>query len=332
MIVSRTPFRISFAGGGSDLKEYYQNYGGAVLSVTIDKYVYLSMHPYFNENKIFLKYSSNELVDTVGEIKHRIIKQVFTNLRISGVDMNSSADIPSGTGLGSSSAFTSGLLNLSYAYIGKFVSRDLIAKMACEVEIDQLGEPIGKQDQYACAIGGLNFIEFRENEQVVVNKVKLEVENQLLLEKNLLMFYLGSTRSASSILTEQRKNIVSSSDKHNNLHKMVKLAFDLQKELSTGQVDSLGEILHTGWMYKKELASQISNPQIDYYYEKAINAGAMGGKLLGAGGGGFLLFYVPEDKQPRVRKELSELSELPFRFDYSGSTIVFADQQYLKTN
>lgn len=328
MIISRTPFRISFAGGGSDLKEYYQNYGGAVLSVTIDKYVYLSMHPYFNENKIFLKYSSNELVDKAEDIKHRIIKQIFTSLKISGVDLNSSADIPAGTGLGSSSAFTSGLLNLSHAYIQKFVSRETIAQMACEVEIEQLGEPIGKQDQYACAIGGLNFIEFRENEQVVVNKIKLAVDKQLMLEKNLLMFYLGSTRSASSILTEQRQNIVSNSEKHVNLHKMVRLAHDLQSELQTGNIDSIGEILHTGWIYKKELASQISNPQIDHFYEKAIAAGAMGGKLLGAGGGGFLLFYVPEEKQQSVRNSLSELTELLFRFDFSGSTIVFADQQY----
>ncbi|PWJ60387.1 D-glycero-alpha-D-manno-heptose-7-phosphate kinase [Dyadobacter jejuensis] len=328
MIISRTPFRISFAGGGSDLREYYQNYGGAVLSVTIDKYVYLSMHPYFNEKKIFLKYSSNELVDTVDQIQHRIIKQVFSNLNISGVDLNSSADIPAGTGLASSSAFTSGLLNLTYAYLGKFISREAIAKMACDIEIEQLKEPIGKQDQYACAIGGLNFIEFRENEQVVVNKVKLGAGNQSKLQNNLLMFYLGNTRSASSILSEQRKNIISGADKNNNLHKMVQLAYDLQKELQAGQVDAIGEILHTGWKYKKELASQISNPQIDHYYDLALKAGAVGGKLLGAGGGGFLLFYVPEQSHESVRVALQELAELPFQFDFSGSSIVFADEQF----
>lgn len=328
MIVSRTPFRVSFAGGGSDLKEYYQNHGGAVLSVTIDKYVYLSMHPYFNEKKIFLKYSSNELVDKPEDVNHRIIRQVFTNLGISGVDFNSSADIPSGTGLGSSSAFTAGLLNLSYSYLGKFINRETIARMACEIEIEQLGEPIGKQDQYACAIGGLNFIEFRENEQVIVNKIQLENEKLAQLQQNLLMFYLGTTRSASTILSEQRSNIISNSDKNDNLGKMVKLAFDLQTELQSNRIDSLGEILHTGWMYKKELASLISNPQIDYYYEKAKSAGALGGKLLGAGGGGFLMFYVPEDRHARVRTALSDLNELPFKFDFSGSTIVFADQQY----
>ncbi|MCF2444412.1 hypothetical protein L0657_10640 [Dyadobacter sp. CY345] len=327
MIISRTPFRISFAGGGSDLKEYYSKYGGAVLSVTIDKYVYLSMHPYFNDQKIFLKYSHNELVDKVEEIEHRIIRQVFTNLNISGVDFNSSADIPSGTGLGSSSAFTSGLINLSHTYLGKFISREAIAKAACDVEIGQLGEPIGKQDQYACAIGGLNFIEFKQDEQVVVNKIHINVSKQKELEGNLLMFYLGNTRSASAILSEQRQNIITDEKKNNNLHKMVKLAFDLQKDLQTNNIDTFGEILHTGWLYKKEMASQISNPQIDYYYETARAAGAEGGKLLGAGGGGFLLFYVQKEKQAAVRTALAELSELPFRFDFSGSTIVFADQR-----
>lgn len=327
MIISRTPFRISFAGGGSDLKEYYQNYGGAVLSVTIDKYVYLSMHPYFNDQKIFLKYSHNELVDRIDEIQHRIIRQVFTNLNITGVDFNSSADIPSGTGLGSSSAFTAGLINLAYAHLGKFIGREAIAKAACEVEIDQLAEPIGKQDQYACAIGGLNFIEFKEGEQVIVNKIPIEVHKQKQLEENLLMFYLGNTRSASAILSEQRQNIISDKKKNENLHKMVKLAYDLQKELQANRIDSFGEILHTGWLYKKELASQISNPQIDYYYERARLAGATGGKLLGAGGGGFLLFYVEKEKQEAVRSSLSELNELPFQFDFSGSNIVFADQK-----
>jgi len=327
MIISRTPFRISFAGGGSDLKEYYSNYGGAVLSVTIDKYVYLSMHPYFNDQKIFLKYSHNELVDKIDEIQHRIIRQVFTNLNISGVDFNSSADIPSGTGLGSSSAFTSGLINLSQAYLGRFINREAIAKAACDVEIEQLGEPIGKQDQYACAVGGLNFIEFKQDEQVVINKIHIDIDKQKELESNLLMFYLGNTRSASAILSEQRQNIISDEKKNNNLHKMVKLAYDLQKELQTNNISTFGDILHTGWLYKKEMASQISNPQIDFYYEKARAAGAEGGKLLGAGGGGFLLFYVQKEKQTAVRIALAELNELPFRFDFSGSTIVFADQK-----
>ncbi len=325
MIISRTPFRISFAGGGSDLKEYYKHHGGAVLSVTIDKYVYLSIHPHFNGDQILLKYSSNELVDNAKDIKHRIIRQVFTNLNISGVDFNSSADIPAGTGLGSSSAFASGLLNLSYAHLGKFISREEIARLACDIEIEQLKEPIGKQDQYACAIGGLNFIEFKENEQVIINKFSMDVPKQRLLEESLMMFYLGNTRSASDILTEQRKNIASDQSKNNNLHKMVKLAYDLREELLANRIDSFGEILHTGWLYKREMAKQISNQQIDYYYDQARKAGAKGGKLLGAGGGGFLLFYAEPEKQPQIRLALKDLRELPFRFDFSGSTIVFAD-------
>ncbi|MTH17515.1 GHMP kinase [Flavobacterium sp. LC2016-01] len=323
MIISRTPFRISFAGGGSDLKEYYQNHGGAVLSVSIDKYVYLSMHPYFNDDKYLLKYSNIELVDRLDQIQHRIIRKVFEDFDIKGVDFNSSADIPSGTGLGSSSAFTSGLISLCNAYQGKYLSREMIAELACIIEIDKLHEPIGKQDQYACALGGLNFIEFRENEKVIVERVKMNQNKYDLLENYLLMFYLGNTRKASSILTEQKENTKSDHKKVDNLHKMVGLAHDLKKELLSNNIESMGEILHTGWMYKKELASNISNKDIDIFYEKAIRAGAVGGKLLGAGGGGFLLFYVEESKQQAVRSALSDLYELQFKFDNTGTSIIF---------
>jgi D-glycero-alpha-D-manno-heptose-7-phosphate kinase len=323
MIISRTPFRISFAGGGSDLKEYYQQYGGSVLSVTIDKYVYLSMHPYFNEDKYLLKYSSIESVENVADIKHRIIKQVFTDYGIKGVDFNSSADIPSGTGLGSSSAFTSGLINLCNAYLGKYISKEMIAQEACITEIHKLSEPIGKQDQYACAVGGLNFIEFNENETVSVEKIKMLPESYHLLEQNLMMFYLGVTRKASDILTEQKQNTISDSKKVKNLHKMVHLSKELKKELASNNIDAMGDILHSGWMYKKELASNISNGGIDYYYDLALRAGAVGGKLLGAGGGGFLLFYVPAEKQHNVRIALTELNELKFEFDNTGTKIIF---------
>ncbi len=323
MIISRTPFRISFAGGGSDLKEYYQQHGGSVLSVTIDKYVYLSMHPYFNEDKYLLKYSSIELVEKTEEIKHRIIKQVFTDYGIRGVDFNSSADIPSGTGLGSSSAFTSGLINLCNAYLGKYISKEIIAQQACNTEIQKLGEPIGKQDQYACAIGGLNFIEFNENDTVSIEKVKMLPESYQQLEQNLMMFYLGVTRKASDILTEQKHNTSSDQRKVENLHKMVQLSKELKKELVSNNIDAMGDILHQGWMYKKELASNISNGGIDQYYDLAIRAGAKGGKLLGAGGGGFLLFYVPVDRQHEVRVALAELSELKFEFDNTGTKIIF---------
>ncbi|NPA65088.1 MAG: GHMP kinase [Epsilonproteobacteria bacterium] len=322
MIITRTPFRVSFAGGGSDLKEYYRHYGGSVLSVSIDKYVYLSMHPYFYENRFFLKYSEIEYVERLEDIRHKIIRQVLSDYDIQGIDFNSSADIPSGTGLGSSSAFTAGLATLCNAYKGIYMGKEEIAKYACEVEIDKLHEPIGKQDQYACAVGGLNFISFHQNDRVEVEKILLPGEKLEQLEGNLMMFYLGGTRSASKILSEQKANTISNK-KIENLHKMVALSRELRDELQAGNIDAMGEILHRGWMYKKELASGISNEKIDHYYAKAMESGAAGGKLLGAGGSGFLLFYVPEERHKEVRDALSDLKELPFRFDEEGTKVIY---------
>lgn len=323
MIITRTPFRVSFAGGGSDLKEYYLKYGGSVLSVSIDKYVYLSIHPYFHENKFFLKYSSNELVDDADKIQHKIIKQIVKDYNIKGIDFNSSADIPSGTGLGSSSAFTSGLITLFNAYTGKYMNTENIASYACDIEINKLGEPIGKQDQYACAVGGLNFIKFNQDDTVSLEKILLPSEKIKNLQENLLMFYLGTTRAASSILTEQKNNTSSNQQKVENLHKMVKLSEELRIELLKGNIDSMGEILHKGWMYKKELASQISNEKIDYYYDLAIRNGATGGKLLGAGGSGFLLFYVDKSNHERLRNAMTDLEELRFNFDNEGTKVIY---------
>lgn len=325
MVITRTPFRISFAGGGSDLKEYYLENGGSVLSTSINKYVYLAMHPYFHENKFFLKYSKNELVNNVGEIKHRIIKQIFTDYNIKGVDFNSSADIPSGTGLGSSSAFTSGLITLCNAYVGKYMSKEDIAAYACDIEINKLEEPIGKQDQYACAVGGLNFIKFNQDSSVVMEKILMKPSKVEELEANLLVFFLGATRSASSILFEQRKNTLDSQQKRNNLKKMVELSEELRIDLQNSNIDTIGDILHCGWMYKKELSSQIADEKIDYYYNLAFKNGATGGKLLGAGGGGFLLFYVPNDKHADVRIALSDLEELSFKFDNEGTKVIYYD-------
>ncbi len=322
MIISRTPFRISFAGGGSDLKSYYARFGGAVLSTTIDKYTYLSMHPYFVENKYFLKYSSNELVDNVDAIQHPIIREIFKHFNIKGVDFSSSADIPSGTGLASSSAFAAGLIHLCAAYKGIYLSKHEIAELACDIEINKLHEPIGKQDQFACSIGGLNFIEFHANEKVSVEKVALSAANTSQLESNLMLFYLGKTRLAKSILQEQ-KNVIEEGRKIDNLKKMVQLAYDLKKEMDNQNIEAMGQILHDGWMYKKELVSSISSNEIDEQYEKARNAGATGGKLLGAGGSGFLLFYVEQPKQEQVKKALSNLIATPFNFDDTGTTIIF---------
>lgn len=322
MIITKTPFRISFAGGGSDLANYYEKYGGAVVSVSINKYIYLSLHPYFFKDGYLLKYSKTEDVNNVEDIKHPIVKNLFKRYGIKGVDFNSSADIPAGTGLASSSAFTSGLINLCNTYSDKYMTKEEIAEMACDIEINDLKEPIGKQDQYACACGGLNFIEFYKDGVVSVEKMFLTSNNYHKLESNLLMFYTGETRSAGDILKEQKKNTTDDKAKIENLHKMVKLAKDLKEELLRGNTDSMGEILHTGWMYKKELASGISNPDIDHYYDLAVKNGAMGGKLLGAGGGGFLLFYVKDENKDKLRKALSGLKELDFRFDNKGTTVV----------
>ena len=323
MIISRTPFRISFAGGGSDLREYYSEYGGAVLSTTINKYIFLSMHPYFYEKKFFLKYSQSELTNDVNDIKHPIIRQVFKDYKLIGVDFNSSADIPSGSGLASSSAFTAGLINLCNAYTGKFMSKVEIASYACDIEMNKLGEPIGKQDQYACAIGGINYIQFNQDETVDVEKIIITPEKYSQLKNNLLLFYLGGTRVSSSILYEQKQNTKNDKAKINNLHKMVSLAKNLREELAKSNIDVMGEILHSGWMYKKELASKITNSQIDYYYNLGIKNGAIGGKLLGAGGAGFMLFFVKDDQKERLRKSMTDLEELTFEFDNTGTTIIY---------
>ena len=323
MIISRTPFRVSFAGGGSDLPEFYREHGGAVLSTSIDKYMYLSMHPYFFENKFFLKYSKSELVDCLSDIKHPIIKEIFNEFNIKGVDFNSSADIPSGTGLASSSAFTAGLINLCAAYNNIYLSKQEIANLACKVEILKLNEPIGKQDQYACAIGGLNYLEFHEDDSVLVEKISLSPDRYNELNDSLLMFFLGESRSAGNILLEQKIN--TSKDKNNivMLKKMVSLAQTLKRELKNNKIDDFGKILDEGWSYKKELASKISNSYIDEIYNTAMKNGAEGGKLLGAGGTGFLLFFVKPDKQSQIRKSLNGLFELNFRFENSGTTIIY---------
>lgn len=330
MIITRTPFRISFAGGGSDLAAYYERFGGAVLSTAIDKYVYLTMHPYFFNDGYFLKYSQAEDVHKLSDIKHRIIREVFSMYDIKGVDFNSSADIPSGTGLASSSAFTAGLINLCNAYNETYLSKEEIAEQACQVEIERLGEPIGKQDQYACACGGLNFIEFETSGKVNVEKVFLTTDGYKRLENNLLMFYTGQTRAAGDILAEQKKNTISDDKKVENLHKMVRLAQNLKDELLHNNIDSMGEILRQGWEYKKELAGGISNPKIDEIYQTAMTNGAVGGKLLGAGGGGFLLFYVKEENHQRIRYALRHLKELPFKFDNKGTTIIHYNKHALR--
>ncbi len=295
-----------------------------VLSTSINQYMYISIHPYFFADQTLLKYSKSELVKSNAEIKHPILREVLSIFNVGGVDISSVADIPAGTGLGSSSSFTVGLVHALCAYTGRFASKEYLAATASEIEIERLGEPIGKQDQYAAAYGGLNFVTFRPDESVTVEPVALDVEHIDLLQRSLLLFYTGVVRSAGAILSEQKSNLEGSAEKHGGLEKMTKLAFQLRSELERHNLSAMGEILHESWRYKRELASGISNPSIDHYYDIARSAGASGGKLLGAGGGGFLLFYVDPEQQDQVRAALSDLREFKFRFDHSGSTIVYS--------
>jgi D-glycero-alpha-D-manno-heptose-7-phosphate kinase len=321
MIITRTPFRVSFAGGGSDIASFYEKHGGCVLSTAINKYMYISVHPSFDPDETVLKYSETETVNDIADIKHKYFKQVLTDLDVKGVELVSTADVPAGTGLGSSSSFTVGLLNSLYAYKGVYVSKERLANEACETEIDKLKNPIGKQDQYAAAYGGLNFYEFKRDGSVTVEPVIMEKAAKAALEGNLMMFYTGQLHSASAILKEQSNNITAG-DKEKNQLKMCDLARALREELTRGNIDAMGEILHENWLLKKTLARGISNPAIDEAYERAIKAGAIGGKLLGAGGGGFLLFYVPKEKQDSLKKKM-ELPQMPASFVRQGSVVIF---------
>ncbi len=326
MIITKTPFRVSFVGGGSDMAPFYEKYGGCVLSTSINKYMYISIHPYFDETKTLLKYSENELITSLSEIRHTISRQVLTDMQIHGVEISSTADVPGGTGLGSSSTFTVGLLHTLFCYQGKYVSKGKLAALACQVEIEKLGNPIGKQDQYAAAFGGLNFIRFNRDGSVTVEPVLTPVDTYRRLEKNLLMFYTGQTRSANPILAEQKKNIQETA-KAQKLQKMCSHAEQMRESLLQGDLTAFGEILHRGWQLKKELAGGISNPAIDELYDLALRHGASGGKLLGAGGGGFLLFYCPEERQEELKKALP-LKPFDFLFERDGTSVVYIGDKY----
>jgi len=327
MIITKTPLRISFAGGGTDLAAFYEAEGyGAVVSTTIDKYVYLALHPYF-EKKYLLKYSKTEMVDNPADIQHPLIREslLITNTT-TPVEITSFADIPSsGTGLGSSSAFCVGLLHALHILNGKHLSNHKYAEMACDIEIGRLKEPIGKQDQHASAIGGLNYIRFNADGSVFTQRISLPPKVLHELEGNLLMFYTGITRSAKTILQEQQTNTTNDAEKRMTLVRMRDMADELKDALHAHDLTRFGSILNEGWQLKRQLAGGISNPVIDEYYDRAIRAGALGGKLLGAGGGGFLLFYVPQEKHEAVRKELADLREMPFMFDMQGTRIAHID-------
>lgn len=328
MIITRAPFRVSFCGGGSDLPSFYERYGGCVLSTTIRKYMYLTIHNYFEKDQIVLKYSKTEKVQNFSEIDHKIFKQCLSDFNLKGVEITSMADIPAGTGLGSSSTFTVALLHLLYTYIGEYVSKYKLAKDACTVEIEKLGEPIGKQDQFAAAFGGLKFYEFMPNGFVNVEPIIMAPESYRKLEDNLLLFYLGGVHSASKILHEQSQNVKTEA-KAKSQQKMCEITRMLKDELQKNNIDVMGELLHENWMLKKSLASGITNSFVDEVYMKAREAGATGGKLLGAGGAGFMLFYVPEKQHDYVRKTLADLREMDFEMDNSGAAIVMTDRDFV---
>lgn len=330
MIISRTPLRISFAGGGSDLPAFYRHEPGAVVSTAINKYIYITVNEKF-DHQIRASYSVTEIVDQVDDLKHPLIREALRLVgRQHSIEITSISDIPSqGTGLGSSSTYTVGLLNALYAFIGRFVGAERLAREACIIEIDRCGAPIGKQDQYIAAYGGLQFVQFNPDETVFVDPIICRAETKQRLQQRLMMLYTGATRKTSDVLREQRENTERDESRRRHLRRMVELAHDLRLALHHDDLDAFGEILHEGWMRKRELASGISTPQIDDWYERARAAGAIGGKILGAGGGGFLLVYAPEERHDAIRAALPELRHVPIQFEPQGSKIVYVEERSL---
>lgn len=327
MIVSRAPLRMSFLGGGSDLPAFYEQQPGCVLSTALDYYVHLAVSVKFN-HRIRASYSVTEIVDRLDELQNDRIRECLRLVGIEGgLEVVSVSDIPSGgTGLGSSSSFTVALLHALYAHLGIYVSAERLAREACLVEMDRCACPIGKQDQYAAAYGGFNFLEFEPDGTVRVEPVICHPETRRALQANLLLMYTGTTRSADAILAEQQRNTTASADTRALLAAMAELAREGRKALCHNDPDELGLLLHEGWMLKRRVASGVSNPQIDAWYERAMNRGALGGKLLGAGGGGFLLFYASPAAQPGIVAELAELRPVPFGLGAEGSRIVYYDE------
>jgi D-glycero-alpha-D-manno-heptose-7-phosphate kinase len=327
MIITKTPLRISFAGGGTDLAAFYEQEDGMVVSSAINLSIYLAVHQYF-EKKIVLKYSKTEEVDEVCEIQHPLIRECMDySGTMAPIEITSFADIPSkGSGLGSSSSFAVGLLKALNAHNGGNIGAEACASGACNIEIERLGEPIGKQDQYAAAFGGLNAIRFRGDGEVHVDPIIIGRDKKRELDDRLMMFYTGITRSASAILSEQKKNTENESDKFASLKRMRCLAEELESELGRGLIEAVGKKMHEGWLEKKKLANKISNPQIDSWYEAGMAAGATGGKILGAGGGGFMMFYCEPEKQADLRRALAEMREVPFELESQGSRILYVEK------
>ena len=329
MIISRTPLRMSFTGGGSDIPSYYREFGGAVVSTAIDKYVYVNVNKKFDSG-IRVGYSKNEEVSTVQDIEHRLVRASMEYLGLEGgIEITTIADIPSrGTGLGSSSSFTVGLLHALNAYMGRYVSSEQLGADSCYIEIERCGEPIGKQDQYAAAYGGFNLIKFNPNATVVVAPIICKQETINSIERNTLVFYTGITRSASNLLKQQSIEMSEQAAKQKVMHRMVELTYVLANELQRDNIDAFGEILHESWGLKKSLAAGISSEEIDEWYKIARRAGALGGKVLGAGAGGFLMIYAHEESHEEIKKALNMLRLIPVGFDPLGSRIIFYNRTY----
>ncbi len=324
MIISRTPLRMSFVGGGSDLPAFYREHGGAVLSTALNKYVFVTANKKFDAG-VRVAYSQTEEVVSASEIRHALVRAAMGLLGLNGgVEITTVADIPSrGTGLGSSSSFTVALLHALYAFQGRYVSNERLAEEACRIEIDICGEPIGKQDQYAAAVGGLNVIEFRPDDTVGVIPIICRPSTVERLQSSLLMLYTGITRSASSLLREQSQDVSGDRAKKAALRRMVQLCYVLRDELQADNLDAFGDVLHENWELKKSLASRITSSEIDDWYDIARRHGATGGKILGAGAGGFLLLSAPPERHPAICHALPGLRPVPFEFERFGSQIIF---------
>jgi D-glycero-alpha-D-manno-heptose-7-phosphate kinase len=321
VIITQTPIRISFVGGGTDFEDFFSREGGCVLSSAIDKYIFVVIKERFDD-KIRVGYTKTEMVDSIDEVEHELVREALRKTGITrGVEISTMGDIPSaGSGLGSSSTVTVGLLNAMYIYLGETVTAGRLAREACEIEIDILGKPIGVQDQYIASYGNLRFMEFSTNGQVKVESVKMGEGVRRRLSQSLMLFFTGTTRKSCDILTEQKANILGRLE---ILRQMKELALRARACLQDGYSHEFGQILHQGWELKKQLAGGITNGGIDQLYNAARQAGAIGGKVTGAGGGGFLLLYCPYEKQDHVRAALRHLRELPFRLERDGSKVIF---------
>lgn len=320
MIIVQTPLRVSFFGGGTDFPSFFKQEGGCALSTAIDKYIFVTVKKRFDQ-LLRVGYTKTEMVENLADIKHELIREALFKTGLDeGVEVTTMGDIPSaGSGLGSSSTVTVGALHAIYSYLGELVPAERLAREACEIELDTLRKPIGIQDQYIAAYGGFRFFEFKKNGEVTCRKLSLSDDQVRDFNEKLLLFFTGTTRSSSTILNEQEKNI---EQKMKVLISMKEIAYKARTELLRGHTDAIGDFLHESWQLKRQLASGISNGNIDEVYEAARDAGAIGGKITGAGGGGFLLLYCPHEKQKKLRSRMHRLQELPFRLEPDGSKVI----------